>query len=394
MNVRHIIKNCLTAALAAASLTACSLMSEDLSDCPTGLYVNFVYDYNNEGPRGSDMFKDHVGGLTLYVYDEADRLVAQKTVSGPELTRYGYNIHFTEEELAPNHNYRLQALALQKDWSAAISTIGAKYRRTDLRLGDSRTNLAIKLDRIPASLSAGQYNEVLNAAPLDTLWHTLSTIITDAPDHPAATVHHEKNDGTVTADNGTETVRLEQGAPTYATVSLIRDTKHLNISINELEHPEDCSTENYEVFILDDNGDLDYANHVTAPSDSLIYRPYAQWNYTSEGDEALATRNSAHYDIMFNRLRYVSNKLDGNAMLCIRRRSDGGIIGLFNLPYILCEGRTSYEMNTYSQQEYLDREYDYRLHFFLLNGQWKYIYINFDVHTEAWVKRIVRVDLQ
>ena len=382
MNVRQFIQKSLMVATAAVSLSACSLMSEDLSDCPTGLYVNFVYDYNIQR---ADMFKDHVGGLTLYVYDETDRLVAQRSVSGSELTVYGYYIHFTEEELAPNHNYRLQVLAMQKDWSAALSTRGAKYRRTDLRLGDSRTNLAISLDRDATGVP---YYEVPAVAPLDTLWHTLTTIGTDAPAHPARTQHKEAADGTVT-DNGVENFRIEPGVPTYATVSLIRDTNHLNISLRELDFPEDVSDTDFEVFILDDNGDIDYANRVVEGRDSLVYRPYAQWTSAFQGNGEIVTERSAHYDLMFNRLRYNADP-DRNALLCIRRRSTGKEVAVINLPYILGEGRTAYEIYSYSPQEYLDREYDYRLEFFLRGDRWDHVNICIDVLS--WAKRVQYVE--
>ena len=148
MNVRLIIQKGFVAVLAALALSSCSMMTEDLSDCPTGLYVNFVYDYNIQR---ADMFKDHVGGLTLYVYDESDRLVTQRTVSGSELSTYGYNIHFTEQELAPDHSYRLQAVAMQKDWDTALQTPGAKYLRTAMSAGNDRKSFNIKLDRTEAT---------------------------------------------------------------------------------------------------------------------------------------------------------------------------------------------------------------------------------------------------
>ena len=69
MNVRLIIQKGFVAVLAAMALSSCDMMTEDLDDCPTGLYVNFVYDYNIQR---ADMLKDHVGGLTLYVYDESN----------------------------------------------------------------------------------------------------------------------------------------------------------------------------------------------------------------------------------------------------------------------------------------------------------------------------------
>ena len=52
------------------------------------------------------------------------------------------------------------------------------------------------------------------------------------------------------------------------------------------------------------NGDVDFENKVIAPSDSLIYRPYAQWTSYVESDGQTTADRSAHYDLMFNRLRY------------------------------------------------------------------------------------------
>ena len=48
MTVRHILSYCVLSLLSAVMLSSCSMMKEDLSDCPTGLYVNFVYDYNTQ----------------------------------------------------------------------------------------------------------------------------------------------------------------------------------------------------------------------------------------------------------------------------------------------------------------------------------------------------------
>lgn len=383
MNVRHFIQKSLTILLAATSLSACQMMTEDLSDCPTGLYVNFVYDYNIQR---ADMFKDHVGDITLYVYDETDRLVAQRTVNGAALSRYGFNIHFTEQELAPGHRYRLQALALQKDWTAALRTPGAKYRHTAMQKGNSRQQLNVSLDR--ATRAAADYHEVPATAPLDTLWHTLTTLQAAAAEQPARTSYRLKADGTV-QDNGVDSFLLEEGAPTYATVSLIRDTKHLNISLRELDNPGNVRHEDYEVFILDDNGDLDYQNRVIAGSDSLVYRPYAQWTTTFQGNGVVADEYTAHYDLMFNRLMYNANT-DANAVLCIRRKDTGNNVAVINLPYILAEGRTAYELNAYSPQEYLDREYDYRLEFFLRGDRWQYVSVCIDVLS--WAKRIQYVE--
>ena len=382
MNVRHIIQRGLQMMVVAALFTGCDMMKEDRDDCPTGLYVNFVYDYNIQR---ADMFKDHVGGLTLYVFDESDKLVAQRTVSGSELAMYGYNIHFSEQELAPGHQYRLSAVALQKDWEQALATRGAKYRKTNLNTGDSRQQIGVSLDRTPSANP--KYYDVSTDAPLDTLWHTQQVMTATAANQPTATRYHQNASGEPST-NAIQTVAVERGVPTYATVSLIRDTNHLNISLRELDTPEDVDADNYEVFILDANGDVNYQNTVVTPTDSLVYRPYEQWTTTFDAGGAIGIERSAHYDLMFNRLMY-STTTDDNAVLCIRRKTDGKEVAVVNLPYILCQGRMAYEIYNYQPQEYLDREYDYRLEFFLRGDRWEYISVCIDVLS--WAKRIQRV---
>ncbi len=385
MNVRHIIEKSLQMLVVAAMLTGCDMMKEDRDDCPTGLYVNFVYDYNIQR---ADMFKDHVGSVTLYVFDESDKLVAQRTVNGSELSVYGYNIHFTEQELAPGHQYRLSAIALQKDWDTALSTDGAKYRHTEMKIGDNRQNIGVSLDRTQSSNP--KYFDVSTDAPLDTLWHTQQVMTAVAENQPTATKYHENANGSATT-NAIQTVQLVKDVPTYATVSLIRDTNHLNISLRELDNPENVNADDYEVFILDANGDVDYQNTVVTPTDSLVYRPYASWTATFDAGGSTGVERSAHYDLMFNRLMYNTTP-DKNAVLCIRKKSTGKEVAVINLPYILCEGRMAYEINNYQPQEYLDREYDYRLEFFLRGDRWQFVSVCIDVLS--WSKRIQYVEFK
>ena len=395
MNVRLIIQRGFVAMMAAMALSSCDMMTEDLDDCPTGLYVNFVYDYNIQR---ADMFKDHVGGLTLYVYDESDRLVASKTMGGSQLSKYGSYIHFTEEELAPDHTYRLMAIAFQND---QLSANGAKYRLTGNSIGDQWQQFFINLDH-KATRQPDNYFYVSNATPLDTLWHTLTTVTTPADSMPkqlypamltpAKCDYSWQRDGSIKT-NGQETVSVVSGEPTYATISLIRDTNHLNLSLREIDHPEQVSHEDYDITIIDDNTILDCENNLVAPADSVVYRPYAQWTSVVESDGQTTADYSAHYDLMFNRLRY-NTTTQNNAVLCIRKKATGDVIALFNLPYILCQGRMAYEIYNYQPQEYLDREYDYRLELFLKDGRWQEgAYLAICVNALAWAKRIQFVSL-
>ena len=409
MNVRLIIQKGFVAVMAALTLSSCDMMTESLDDCPTGLYVNFVYDYNIQQ---ADMLKDHVGGLTLYVYDESERLVATKTMGESQLSMYGSYMHFTEQELAPGHNYRLMAVAFQHE---ALSSNGAKYRLTGNNIGDQWNQFFINLDH-STTRAAANYYYVSNATPLDTLWHTLTTVTTPADTHPmqlapamlnpAKCEYSWQRDGSITT-NGQETVALVEGEPTYATVALIRDTKHLNITLRSIdnEKTEDnmVKDEDYTVEIIDNNSQLNCQNDLTNPADTLVYTPYQQWTTTFIGTDQVPSESAAHYDLMFNRLVYKNASVQNdqyaildpaevaksrNAVLLIRKKDTGEIIFGINLPYILSSGRT-YQERYYHYQEYLDREYDYRLQFILRGGRMDEIqlFIGTHVHPIPWTVR-------
>ena len=409
MNVRHIIHKSLLLLAGACGLTSCDMMTEDQSFCPTGLYVNFVYDYNIQQ---ADMFKDHVGSVTLYVYDESDRLVATKTMGGGQLSRYGSYIHFSEEELAPDHTYRLMAVGLQQDWQLALATGGAKYRQTGNNIGDQRSQYFVTLDHQPATRSAAS---VSNTAPLDTLWHTLTTVVSPASNYPleiwpttltpAQCEYSWQRDGSIRT-NGQETVSLVSGEPTYATMSLIRDTKHLNVTLRTVNDAPDTNQvvdTDYTVEIIDNNSQVDYQNNLSNPADTLVYRPYRQWTTSFVGTDQVPGECAAHYDLMFNRLVYKNASVQNdqyailheediskarNAVLLIRKQDSGEIIFGINLPYILASGRT-YQERYYHYQEYLDREYDYRLQFIIRGSRVDEIqlFLGTHVHTIPWAVR-------
>lgn len=397
-------------------IASCSMMEEDYSQCAEpGLYVNFTYDYNTQR---ADMFKDHVGAVTLYIYDELGHKVAERTVSNSAteqpLSQYGYRMHFDESEL-PAGKYRLQAIGMQKDWDEALATPGAKYRRTPVA---DTTSLVIKLDREEAVLPGTEQHAVSNVAPLDTLWHTLK-VMSDAPRNSLAQGYIGMTDveSTFTPKKTTapytiypiadQLVTVEQGMVTYATVSLIRDTKHLNISMRHLDNPQLMDAADYDVYIVDNNGALASNNMLLSDlthTDSLRYTPYAAWTteFTKDGVTVLDPahmdittddpdmQRAAHYDLMFNRIMYHKN-VGENAQLFIVNRDSGKMVAHLNLPYILAEARTAYEIYNYSPQEYLDREYEYRLDFLLKGDTWAFVTVSIDVLS--WSKRIQNVDL-
>jgi hypothetical protein len=342
------------------STVSCSMMDTDRSECPEGLYVNFVYDYNIQR---ADMFKDHVGSVTVYVFDENNSLVMQRIVSNSgtdaPLRTYGYRMRFTPDEL-PAGKYRLVALAMNKDWNEALGTAGAKYRKTELKNGDKKENLNVTLDRKAAGTDG--FCEIDNTAALDTLWH-----------------------GTVLKE---EFVTVQPQGPTFATISLVRDTKTLNITIRDVDFPASIENSDYEVTIEASNGKLDSDNNLM-PDDKLLYKPFAEWT-TRFPETGEIKETTAHYDINFNRVMYSDKEAD-KATLLIRNSKTRDIICNFNLPYLLSEGRSAFETMRYSRQEYLDREYSYRLDLVLKGDHW--MYINISVGILGWTRRIVNTEI-
>lgn len=94
---------------------------------------------------------------------------------------------------------------------------------------------------------------------------------------------------------------------------------------------------------------------------------------------------------MFSRLIWhPAKESDKNAILTITNKTTGEEVARINLADCLAQGRGAFEARHYSAQEFLDREYDYKLDFFLQGNQWKYVQLSISILD--WSKRIQRVD--
>ena len=404
-----------SAAIICTSLVAssCSMMTEDLDDCPTGLYVRYVYDYNT---MRADMFKDHVGHVTLYIYDEDGHKVAERSVSNIDgnspLANYGYTMHFSPGELAPGR-YRLQAIGLQNDWDNAQTTNRAKYKRVSGHTEATDFNITLDHSEQPDEMT-GRHTVDHRWLPLDTLWHTLKVMSYDPMDSRNIPDMHRTSAPYSIYPMEEQYVTVTDDHATYATVSLIRDTKHLNITLRQLNDKADMQHSRYEVTIDDDNALLAHDNSVV-PHHPLRYTPFAGWTtrFSNNGLEyesgdltralnagaKIPTRSdvdendpslerTAHFNIMYNRVMYDSDP-NKCAILRIRNKETGEEVATINLPYILAQGRTAYEYYNYSPQEYLDREHDYHLDFILKGDTWEYVTVMIDILS--WSKRIQNV---
>ncbi len=359
--------------LAALLLHSCHLMDMDQSDCPTGLYINFVYNYNI---HRADMFKDHVGGLKLFIFDENGYFVTEKAEhnndSQQPLSYYGYAMHV--EGLQPG-KYQFIALTFQKRYEDALSTNGAKYRHNLLQPGDSMSMLKTTLDfddwkETSYDGASKQINgyAVNSDCPLDTLWHGM--LLTPVE------------------------LRVDEAA--YATISLMRNTKRLNVSIRQMSQgqQDQCSIENYDVYVADKNATTLYNNDVEG-NEQVLYTPHTTWDtkdiaMSRADDGTTITAQTAHAELNLNRLT-ADTEGTNTSKLHIYNNQTNTLVAEVNLPDLLQQGRAAYDMYSYSTQEYLDREHNYSLSFYLVGDKWEYV--NLSVSSLPWTKRIYRTKL-
>lgn len=394
MQFKKTVKKTMIAAASAVALmtmNACDSLYDDLDECPQGLTVEFVYDYNVER---ADMFNDHVGSVTLYVYDLAGRLVRTQTEENTATAKplRDKNYRMTVEGL-PVGEYRLLALANQRPYNQIASDPGIRYIRNEAQ---QREDLNVELQQVPY---AAVPQQPVYQQQLDTLWHgTLRSVDYDATDTripiPA------------------QTVSVREGVFTHCTMSLVRDTKRLHVAIHQTVNRADCDIRDYEVYITDVNGRILYDNTVdTIGQPTITYRPFDEWNtyydnvtgtssYTVPEHEYEMT---AHADLDFNRLMLRPavgpvlpdlGLINGTepAMLYLIHRTTGKEVLHINLAEYLAQGRGAFERYAYSGQEFLDRAYDYRLDFTLVGEEWKFISLH--IHTLPWNMRWQNVDLE
>lgn len=355
------VKKTITAVATFMSLmltaTSCSMMQEDRSnciDCRNTLRIMLRYDYNT---ARANMFADHVEEATVYVVDpKTSAVVDTQTACNNDSTQplRSPSFAFNFEGLTPS-NYRLYATGRSKA-DAAISTVTPQ--------------IAEAISKLQFTVPADAAGNVATQR-LDTLWNTLKPIDITVPENE----------------------------PTEATIPLMRLTNDLSVVVFRRDGSLDNSHERYEVRVTDENQTIGFDNE-TVTTAAMVYHPFAAWTTEttvpdgSPVGETIVERN-AHYDLSLFRLLVHPDDARRNPRLIIRNRETDHEIVNIDLCYYLALARNAYETQHYGTQEYLDREYDYRLDFgFDGSGSgetWKYMTIR--INVLSWAIRIQNEEL-
>lgn len=374
----NVMKSCcqlLSGLALTAALAACSAVEDDsLPPCPQGLDLSFTYSYNTER---ADMFRDHVGAVTVYLYDGEgkflkDTLVTNTAAAAP-LKAADYHLYWP----LPVGQYQYVAVARQRAESIVSAKGADTFSTPQPQKGDDIKSLLTTLAHADAPLTAtgdadldGRYAVRNQGLPLDTLWHGMDTDPARTPRRPkAVSVAFEK----VTKD----------------TVQLVRDTKYISIALRNVDaKAEPLEAADYDYRILDKGNDRLAWDNELASTTPLLYTPYVTWTTS----DRIGQTQALHADFMTSRLIW-HDDLHDDAVLSIRNKRTGQETVRINLPDYLSQGRIApdYLLSGWSQQEYLDREYKYSLTFYLVGGSWKYVELR--VGVLSWAKRIQREDL-
>ena len=222
-------------------------------------------------------------------------------------------------------------------------------------------DLQITLDHTRLYDGVGVVNH--QGEPLDTLWHSISD----------------------------QSVEVKQGQYAYHTLSLMRNTKYISVTLRDIDDPAAMNIEDYNLYITGGNIRLNHDNSED-PSIKALCTPYVTWN-TQDPDvnsRTSAVGNMGHADFMTSRI-FVHDDLADDEVLVVEHKETGKRVIEVNLPDLLSRLCNYDELHRYSRQEFLDRGYDYDLTFFLSDGSWAYA--NVSIGVLGWSKRVQNVDL-
>lgn len=342
----------LWAVVALAAMTACQgAIYDGEGDCTAYYRIRFRYDWNM---KFADAFAHEVKAVTLYVFDRSGKLVLQQSASGAELGEEGY---LMPVELAPG-DYDLLAWCGEGLTDGGLSfSVPAADTKEALRCTMTRTRDA-----------AGR-------AAVD-------------PDGGLKPLYH----GYVEAQHFPE----EEGVHVID-LPLKKNTNSIRVVLNQ-QGGEPIAEDDFIFEITDDNGRMEWDNSLL-PDERLVYPAWhVATGFADLGPEediyddlpaagpnaapaAAAPRADGSISVGVALAEFTIGRLvkEGhNPYLTVKVRETGKTVFSLQLTkYLLfVKGYYNREMD---DQEYLDRQDDYALTFFLdSGGRWidTYIYIN------------------
>ena len=314
-----------------SAVTSCDpVLSEEAEDCSVHYRVRFKYDYNM---KYADAFANEVSSVTLYAFDEDGRLAFQKTEEGDILKAEDYCM---ELDVNPG-DYRLITWAGRLDDEASFS-VPLNITTYD--------ELKCRMERAYSRAADG-------SAYIDTeltgLWH-----------------------GEVEKQNFASRAAMVQ----TVTVPLVKNTNKIRVVLLQ-EDGVHIDVDKFKFTITDENGLMNYDNSLLE-DETLTYYPY----YRMEGNTGEEGSEEDNFSVAVAQLTVGRLVVGQEPVLTITNEETGKEVLRVKLIKLL--ELTEAEGHDMPLQEYLDRQDEYALTFYLDEGmQW----ISTRIMINDWVVR-------
>lgn len=298
-----------------ASLGSCNVLTEEEQDC--AVYVRFKYDMNM---KFADAFQNAVNSVTLYAFDKNGVLAFQKTEEGDLLKQDGYRMRLDGISHSDKAEYDFITWAGEPDNESFIIpllTVG-KSTKDDLYCQLKRAEGGIVNDDLEA-LFHGQAND-LNFGRAAT----------------------SKMDDVV--------------------VPLVKNTNNIRIVLQHLSG-KPVDVENFNFTVTDENGLMKYDNSLM--EDEVL--TYQAWRTDDGkaglGDQVENVEGVTEINVAIAELTVARLMTTERPILTITNAEGKKVLSIPLVDYaLLVKGYYNRDM---SDQEYLDRQDEYALTFFL-----------------------------
>lgn len=331
------------AALSIAALASCdSAIYDDLPPCKIERKLNFISDYNL---LGVDAFSKTVSSVSVAAFDQSGTAVWSYKESGDALKADGYSISLTDHG-CPSGTLTFVA------WCGLdnrhLGATAESFSVPDVTVGSTRIEeLQCSLNRSTDPVTG----DAISDKDLYPLYHGIlrDVTLTD-PDN--------------LTDNTEETY----------TIRLMKDTNAVRVILQNLSGA-DLDPADFSYTVEESNGLMDYDNSLL-PDDKVTYRHWQRLGGKAEVETGRS--EGPNVQVAIGDLTVARLMADRKSYLTIRNDRDNRIVARVPLTdyALLVKDRYTGSM---SDQEYLDRQDNYALTFFIDgNHNWMsaVIYIN------------------
>lgn len=304
--------------LAAGTFTSCNVLTEEEVDC--AVYVSFKYDMNM---KFADAFANSVKSVTLYAFDKDGKLAFQKTEEGSLLAEEGYAMRLDEIRRGEQDKYDFitwAGLANNPSFSVPLLQAGIS----------TKEDLYCQLKRA----EGGVVNEDLEAL-----------------------FHGQKN-----------AMSFSRGVSEKVVIPLTKNTNNIRIVLQHLSG-KPVEADKFHFSITDKNGLMNYDNSILL-DETLIYQAWRKdQGSASLGDPSLGNDQGNTLNVAIAELTVGRLMADMEPILTITNEEDEKVLSIPLVDYaLMVKGYYNREM---SDQEYLDRQDEYNMTFFLdEKGYW------------------------